>query len=224
MIETFSLRFLLLVRAGWVNRQQLEVIDYLREENRILKEHTGGRRLRLTDDQRRRLAARPLSWRTFLAAHSGAIAAADFFTTEVWTVRGLVTYYTVFVIELESRRVHIAGSTPHPDASSRRTERRIAMRTPSGSSARSKRHAWTASCSSVRPVCDGRSPSSGPTTTASEITRASRTGSLSPNRRDHPAPLSGVARGSVDYSATITEQPDGSAEFSDSTLGSDPHR
>jgi len=31
--------------------------------------------------------------------------AADFFTTEVWTVRGLVTYYTLFVIELESRRV-----------------------------------------------------------------------------------------------------------------------
>ena len=35
---------------------------------------------------------RPMSWRTFLAAHWGAIAAADFFTTEVWTVRGLVTY------------------------------------------------------------------------------------------------------------------------------------
>ena len=42
-------------------------------------------------------------------------SAADFFTTEVWTVRGLVTYYTVFVIELQSRRVHILGSTPHPD-------------------------------------------------------------------------------------------------------------
>ena len=56
-----------------------------------------------------------MSWRTFLAAHWGAIAAADFFTTEVWTVRGLVTYYTLFVIELESRRVHLVGSTPHPD-------------------------------------------------------------------------------------------------------------
>jgi transposase InsO family protein len=58
---------------------------------------------------------RPLSWRTFLAAHWGVIAAADFFTTEVWTTRGLVTYYTLFVIELESRRVHLMGSTPHPD-------------------------------------------------------------------------------------------------------------
>ena len=57
MIETFSLRFLLMVLAGWVNRQQLEVIDYLREENRILKKHTGRRCLRLTDEQRCRLAA-----------------------------------------------------------------------------------------------------------------------------------------------------------------------
>ena len=42
------------------------------------------------------------------------IAGADFFTTEVWTWRGLVTYYTVFVIDLASRRVHVLGSTPHP--------------------------------------------------------------------------------------------------------------
>jgi putative transposase len=58
---------------------------------------------------------RPTSWRTFLRAHWGAIAGADFFTTEVWTWRGLVTYYTVFVIDLASRRVQIVGSTPHPD-------------------------------------------------------------------------------------------------------------
>ena len=58
---------------------------------------------------------RPTSWQTFLRAHWGAIAGADFFTTEVWTWRGLVTYYTVFVIELASRRVQIRGSTPHPD-------------------------------------------------------------------------------------------------------------
>ena len=57
---------------------------------------------------------RPTSWQTFLKAHWGAIAAADFFTTEVWTWRGLVTFYTVFVIDLASRRVQILGSTPHP--------------------------------------------------------------------------------------------------------------
>jgi putative transposase len=59
---------------------------------------------------------RPSSWRAFLRAHWGEIAAADFFTTEVWTPRGLVTYYTPFVLDLGSRRVHVAGSTPNPDA------------------------------------------------------------------------------------------------------------
>jgi putative transposase len=58
---------------------------------------------------------RPTNWQTFLRAHWGAIAAADFFTTEVWTWRGVVTYYTVFVIDLASRRVHVVGSTPHRD-------------------------------------------------------------------------------------------------------------
>src|SRR5216684_4319341 len=215
MIDAVRLRILLVALAGWVNRHQLEVIAYLREENRVLKEHLDGRPLRLTDAQRRRLAVnghrlgrqalrdvatlvtpdtilrwhrqliarkwtarrhrvgrpgvlheirqltvrmarenpmwgyrriqgalqnlghhvarstiammlrtagvgpvpeRPRSWRTFLAAHWGVIAAADFFTTEVWTARGLTTYYTLFVIELASRRVHLVGSTPHPDA------------------------------------------------------------------------------------------------------------
>ena len=58
---------------------------------------------------------RPTSWQVFLRAHWGAIAGADFFTTEVWTWRGLVTYYTVFVINLASRRVQILGSTPFPN-------------------------------------------------------------------------------------------------------------
>ena|SRR5262252_9001790 len=57
---------------------------------------------------------RPTSWQTFLKAHWGVIAGADFFTTDVWTWLGLVTYYTVFVIEFASRRVHVLGSTPHP--------------------------------------------------------------------------------------------------------------
>jgi transposase InsO family protein len=59
---------------------------------------------------------RPSSWRTFLRAHWGVIAGADFFTTEVWTPRGLVPYYTLFVLDLESRRVQVLGSTPNPDA------------------------------------------------------------------------------------------------------------
>lgn len=58
---------------------------------------------------------RPTSWRTFLGAHWGTIAGADFFTTEVWTWRGLVTFYTLFVIDLATRRVQVLGTTPHPD-------------------------------------------------------------------------------------------------------------
>ena len=46
----------------------------------------------------------PMTWRTFMRAHWPAFLAAVFFTTEVWTPRGLVTYYTAFVIELHSRR------------------------------------------------------------------------------------------------------------------------
>jgi hypothetical protein len=49
------LEFLLLLFAGWVNRRQLAVIDYLKEENWILREHLASGRLRFTDDQRRRL-------------------------------------------------------------------------------------------------------------------------------------------------------------------------
>ena len=57
MIDTMRLWILLVALSGWVNRHQHDVIDYLRQENRVLKEHLGGRRLRLTDAQRRRLEA-----------------------------------------------------------------------------------------------------------------------------------------------------------------------
>ena len=50
------LAFFLLLFSGWVNRQQQAVIDYLLEENRVLRAAHESRRLRLTDDQRRRLA------------------------------------------------------------------------------------------------------------------------------------------------------------------------
>jgi transposase InsO family protein len=214
VVDASAFQLFLLVLAGWLDRRERDALAYLMEENRVLRRQLGGRRLRLTDDDRRRLAARayrlgrralreiativtpdtllrwhrqlvarkwtyahtrssrrevlveiqhlvvrmadenatwgytriqgalknlghrvgrstiarilkargvppvpgrPTSWRTFLRAHWGAIAGADFFTTEVWTWRGLVTYYTVFVIDLASRRVQVLGSTPHPD-------------------------------------------------------------------------------------------------------------
>jgi HTH-like domain len=214
VIDTSVLQMLLTVLIRWLERREREALAYLVEENRLLRRQLGGRRLHLTDDDRRRLAVRafrvgrralreiativtpdtllrwhrqliaqkwtyatrpssrrgvlveiqrlvvrmaeenptwgytriqgalknvghrvgrstiarvlkahglppvpqrPTSWQTFLRAHWGAIAGADFFTSEVWTWRGLVTYYTVFVIDLASRRVQIIGSTPHPN-------------------------------------------------------------------------------------------------------------
>jgi hypothetical protein len=53
-----ALRFLLLTFAGWTHRRQQKVIAYLLEENRVLREQLRGRRLRLNDTQRRRLAAK----------------------------------------------------------------------------------------------------------------------------------------------------------------------
>ena len=213
--DLYPLRVLLLTLSGFVNRHQADVIAYLVEENRILKEQLKGRRVRLTDDQRRRLAAkakvlgrrtltqvativtpdtlmrwhrrliaakwtyaakcsvgrpglmksiralilrmanenpswgysriqgelkgvghtvarttvsnvlkanglkpapdRPSSWRSFIQAHWGKIAAMDFFTAEVWTPLGLKTHYVLFAIDLKSRRVHICGITRHPN-------------------------------------------------------------------------------------------------------------
>ena len=53
-----QIQFLMLIFAGWVNRSQREVIAYLKEENRVLHEQLGNKRLLLTDAQRRRLAAK----------------------------------------------------------------------------------------------------------------------------------------------------------------------
>jgi len=55
------------------------------------------------------------SWSTFLKAHRESAAATDFFTVEVCTVRGLVTHYVLFVLDLVSRAVKIAGITPYPN-------------------------------------------------------------------------------------------------------------
>ena len=210
------LKLLLITFAGFVNRDQARLISYLLEENRVFREHLGKKRLRLNDDQRRRLAAkgqslgrrlldkvativtpdtilgwhrrliaehhtyphknrvgrpgimkairelivrmatensgwgylrirgelkkvghrvarttiattlkksgiapspdRPTSWSTFLKSHADVISAADFFTVDVWTKRGLVTHYVLFVIHHATRAVHIAGITPHPNS------------------------------------------------------------------------------------------------------------
>ncbi len=55
------------------------------------------------------------SWKDFIRAHLDVLAGTDFFTVEVFTLKGLVTYYVLFFIHLESRKVYLAGMTPHPD-------------------------------------------------------------------------------------------------------------
>jgi putative transposase len=204
-------RFVLIAVGGWMNQHQLQIIDYLREENRVLREQLGGRRMRFNDGQRRRLAARAkglgrrllaevativtpetllawhrrliaikydgsaqrgpgrpktavdlealvvklaeenrdwgyrriqgalsnlgrkiarstiaeilerhgiepapersrtTTWKEFLSRHWELIVAADFFTVEVWTRRGLQRFLVLFFIDLATRRVEIAG-------------------------------------------------------------------------------------------------------------------
>ena len=81
-------RFVLIALAGWMNHRQYQVIDYLREENRVLREQLGDRRLRFNDDQRRRLAVKAkalghrlleemtpiVTWETLLTWHRKLIA------------------------------------------------------------------------------------------------------------------------------------------------------
>jgi transposase InsO family protein len=204
-------RLLLISIAGWLSQQQRDAIDYLREENRVLREQLGSKRLRLNDDQRRRLAAkaktlgrrllrevativtpetllawhrkliaqqydgskhrgpgrprrgdeienlivrmatenrdwgyrriqgalanlghevargtianvlkkhglepapernRKTTWKEFLSRHWEVIVAADFFTVEGWTRSGLTRFIVLFLIDLSTRRVEIAG-------------------------------------------------------------------------------------------------------------------
>ena len=206
-------RFIVIAVAGWMNQNQQYAIDYLREENRVLREQLGTRRLRFTEDQRRRLATkaklvgrrllsdiaglvtpdtllawhrkliaekydgsakrgpgrpriineietlvvrmaqenrdwgyrrilgamsnlghivgrgtvanilkkngiepapervRKTTWKEFLTQHWELIVAADFFTIEVWTAKGLQRLIVLFFIDLSTRRVEVAGTS-----------------------------------------------------------------------------------------------------------------
>ena len=55
------------------------------------------------------------NWDTFLKAHWEGLLAADFFTTEVLCLGGIVRFYTLFVIELSTRIVYICGTTVSPE-------------------------------------------------------------------------------------------------------------
>jgi putative transposase len=55
------------------------------------------------------------TWKEFIQTHMEVLVATDFFTAEVWTLGGPVTYYVLFFIHLGSRKIHVAGVTPHPN-------------------------------------------------------------------------------------------------------------
>jgi putative transposase len=56
------------------------------------------------------------TWTDFISSHAQTMADSDFFTTEVWTKGGFVTFYVLFIIKLATRRVEIAGNTAPPDS------------------------------------------------------------------------------------------------------------
>jgi len=55
-----------------------------------------------------------MPWKTFLQTHMDQLAAADFFTIEVMTLNGLVRYHVLFVMEIATRKVTLAGITANP--------------------------------------------------------------------------------------------------------------
>jgi putative transposase len=55
------------------------------------------------------------TWKEFIRTHMDVLVATDFFTTEVWTACGLMTYYVLFFIHVGSRKIYVAGMTPYPD-------------------------------------------------------------------------------------------------------------
>jgi transposase InsO family protein len=55
------------------------------------------------------------TWKEFIRTHMDVLVATDFFTAEVWTLGGLVTYYVLFFLHLGSRKVQVTGITPHPN-------------------------------------------------------------------------------------------------------------
>jgi putative transposase len=84
-------RFVLIALSVWMNQRQLRVIDYLREENRVLREQLGDRRLRLNDAQRRRLAAKAQGLGRNILAQVATIVTPD--TLLAWHRRLIAEKY-----------------------------------------------------------------------------------------------------------------------------------
>jgi len=81
-----------------------------------LSDQTVGNILRRHDIPPAAQRKQTTSWKDFIRTHMAVLVATDVFTVEVLTLRGLMTYYVLFFIHLESRRICLAGVTRHPDA------------------------------------------------------------------------------------------------------------
>ena len=81
-IPPIQVRILVLALAGWLNRHQQDAVDYLREENRILRAKLGPRRLRFTERERRRLAIRGKALGRALLAQVATLVSPD--TIPAW--------------------------------------------------------------------------------------------------------------------------------------------
>ncbi len=92
MPNIFPFQLLLATFAGWVNRRQSLAIEYLVEENRVLKEQLGGKRVRLTDAQRRRLAAKGKALGRKLLTHVATIVTPD--TIMRWHLKLIAAKWT----------------------------------------------------------------------------------------------------------------------------------
>jgi len=108
-------RFLLISLAGWINQHQLQVIDYLREENRVMREQLGGRRLRLSDDQRRRLAAKAkLLGRRLLAEVATIVTPETLLPWHRKLIALISAYSTPGHPSLTADRLRRVGYVPRP--------------------------------------------------------------------------------------------------------------
>ena len=97
-----------------LGQQALEEVASIVTPETILAWHRKLVARKFDGSQRRRFAGRPKINKE-LEALMEVLVATDFFTAEVWTTAGLMTYYVLFFIHLASRKVHVAGMTTHPD-------------------------------------------------------------------------------------------------------------
>jgi hypothetical protein len=91
------------------------IVGALANLGHLVSDQTVGNVLRRHGMQPAPKRSQNTSWREFIESHLAVLAGIDFFTVELLTWRGLVTYYVLFFIHLESRRVCLAGITRHPD-------------------------------------------------------------------------------------------------------------